>query len=261
MKEKLVDIKNVTAFRGRSCVFQHFSLAVEEGCHTAILGPNGAGKSTLMKLLSCELYPVSEPGSWVKIFGRERWNVRELRTRLGIVSHDLQEEYLRGARGINVILSGFDASIDIWHHAEFSAEDMEKARAVMEQLGIQHLQQRRFGAMSTGEQRRFLLGRALINSPDALLLDEPTSGLDIRASFFYLETVRRLMHSGKTVMLVTHHLHEIPPEIERVVLLKNGRIMADGKKEEVLTSSSLSALFDYPLQAVAAGGYYQVLPA
>ena len=115
--------------------------------------------------------------------------------------------------------------------------------------------------MSTGQQRRFLLGRALISDPDALLLDEPTTGLDLSATFHYLETLRMLMRSGKTVMLVTHHLHEIPPEIERVVLIKNGSIVSDGNKAEVLTSESLSGLFDYPLQVMTVNGYYQVLPA
>jgi len=260
-KEEVIDICHVTAYSGTTCVFRDFSLKVEGGCSTAILGPNGSGKTTLMKLLSRDLYPVAEPESYVRIFGLERWNVWELRTRLGIVSHDLQHGYLAGARGINVILSGIYASIDIWQHQQFTIGDMQKAESVMERLGIGALKDRAFGAMSTGQQRRFLLGRALINDPDALLLDEPTTGLDLSATFHYLETLRLLMRLGKTVMLVTHHLHEIPPEIERVVLLKEGRIVSDGAKADVLTSESLSGLFDYPLQVMTVNGYYQVLPA
>ena len=260
-RAEIVDIRNVTAYCGTTCVFREFSLLVREGCNTAILGPNGSGKSTLMKLLSRDIYPVYKPESHVRVFGRERWNVRELRNRLGILSDDLQHDYLHGALGINVILSGFYASIDIWQHQTFSPEEFEKAGEVMEQLGIGDLKNRPFGAMSTGQQRRFLLGRALINNPDALLFDEPTSGLDLKASFHYLGTLRSLMRSGKTVLLVTHHLHEIPPEIERVVLLREGRIVSDGQKAEVLTSEALSALFDYPLQVVEVNGYYQVLPA
>ena len=258
--ENIIDIHRVTAYSGTTCVFRDFSLTIEAGCSTAILGPNGSGKTTLMKLLSSDIYPVAEPGSHVKIFGMDRWNVFNLRSRLGIISHDLQHDYLRGARGINVILSGIYASIDIWENQQFSTEDMQKAEAVMDDLGIGALKHRAFSAMSTGQQRRFLLGRALINNPDALLLDEPTTGLDLRATFHYLEQLRRLMRSGKTVMLVTHHLHEIPPEIERVVLLNEGRIVGDGSKTDILTSSSLSSLFDYPLQVVTVGGYYQVLP-
>ena len=260
-KENVIDIHRVTAYRGTTCVFRDFSLAVDAGCSTAILGPNGSGKTTLMKLLSRDIYPVAEPDSHVKVFARDRWNVWDLRTRLGIVSHDLQHEYLRGARGINVILSGIYASIDIWQNQEFSLEDRQKAETVMDKLGIGALQHRAFGSMSTGQQRRFLLGRALINDADALLLDEPTTGLDLKATCYYLETLRKLMQLGKTVILVTHHLHEIPPEIQRVVLLKEGRIVADGQKSDVLTSATLSSLFDSPLQVVTVNGYYQVLPA
>lgn len=257
----IIDIRHVTAFCGSTRVFRNFSLAVPEGCNTAILGPNGSGKTTLLKLISRDIYPVVEPESRVRVFGRERWNVEELRTRMGIVSHDLQNGYLSGAMGINVILSGFYASIDTWRHQQFSAADLEKAEAVMESLGVLSLGNRHFGAMSTGEQRRFLLGRALVNDPDALLLDEPTSGLDLKASFLYLETLSSLMRSGKTVLLVTHHLSEILPEIERVVLLKDGGIVADGKKNEILTSATLSALFDSPLKVIRANGYYRAVPA
>ncbi len=261
MKQDLFDIRNVTAYNGPTCVFRNFSLTVEDCCNTVILGPNGSGKTTLMKLLSCEIYPVYGEGSHVRIFGRERWNVEQLRTRLGIVSHDLQKNYLTGARGINVVLSGFYASIDTWRHQQFRAGDIEKAESVMEQLGIGHLANREFGTMSTGEQRRFLLGRALVNDPDALLFDEPTTGMDLRASFIYLEILRKLMQSGKTVILVTHHIGEIPPEIGNVVLLKEGQVAASGGKRDILTSGLLSALFDYPMDVVAANGYYQVFPA
>ena len=186
-KENVIDIHGVTAYSGTTCVFREFSLVVEAGCSTAILGPNGSGKTTLMKLLSSDIYPVAEPGNHVRIFGMDRWNVFDLRTRLGIISHDLQHDYLRGARGINVILSGIYASIDTWENQHFSGEDLQKAEAVMADLGIGALKHRAFGAMSTGQQRRFLLARALINNPDALLLDEPTTGLDLNATFHYLD--------------------------------------------------------------------------
>jgi iron complex transport system ATP-binding protein len=261
MQKNVIDIRNVTAYSGSTEVFRGLSLKVEEGCNTVLLGPNGSGKSTLLKLLSRELYPVYDRESHVRIFGRDNWPVSELRRRLGIVSDDLQHDYLPGALGRSVILSGYYASIDIWRHQEFSSDDLEKAGAVMTLLGIGELKDRPFCAMSTGQQRRFLLGRALINDPDALLLDEPTTGLDISTSLYYLETLRRLMRSGKTVLLVTHHLYEIPPEIHRVVFLKGGRIVGDGHKRDMLTSEALSFLFDYPLQVIEVNGFYQVLPA
>jgi iron complex transport system ATP-binding protein len=258
--QNIIEIKHITAYRGHSRVFTDLSLDIAPGCHTAILGPNGAGKSTLLKLLSREIYPVQRQGSYIRVFGQERWNVWDLRAHFGMVSHDLQHEYLGHARGLNVILSGYYSSIDTWSHQQFSTEDRARAERIMETLGVAELKNRTFAAMSTGEQRRFLLGRALINDPDALLLDEPTSGLDLKACFQYLDTVRGLIEAGKTIILVTHHIHEIPPELGRVVLLKAGTVIADGDKSTILTSAQLSHLFDTPIELVRANGFFQAMP-
>jgi iron complex transport system ATP-binding protein len=258
----IIEFRHVSSYRGQTLVFRDLTLIIPRGEHTVILGPNGAGKTTLMKLLSREIYPLAEGESLIRVFGRDRWNVWDLRAHLGIVSHDLQHDYLECAKGINVILSGCYSSIDTWQHQHFSPEELDRAEKVLRQLDIQALRDRQFGSMSTGQQRRFLLGRALINSPEVLLLDEPTTGLDLRSTFQYLDIVRGLMRNGTTLILVTHHLHEIPPEVHRVVLIKEGRIVADGVKSDVLTSRTLSELFDYDLEVVvSANGYYQVMPS
>ena len=256
----IVDIKHVTVYRGDTEVFTDFSLEIPLGCHTAILGPNGAGKSTLLKLLSRELHPVHHEGSYVRLFGEEQWNVWTLRTRLGIVSHDLQHQYLDHVRGMDIVLSGRYASIGVYSHQQFSDDDRTRAAQLMGELGVRHLKDRKFSEMSTGEQRRFLLGRALIHQPCALILDEPTSGLDLKACMQYLDIVRHLIHQKKTIVLVTHHIHEIPPEVSRVVLLKQGVVIADGMKPDVLTAAHLSALFETPLEVVQVNGFYQVMP-
>jgi len=258
--QNVIEIKNATVYRGQTRVFKHFSLVVPQGVHTAILGPNGAGKSTLLKLLSRELYPVHGADSYIRILGQENWNVWELRSHFGMISHDLQQQYLGTARGVNVILSGYYSSIDTaWHHA-FSHQDKERANQIMATLGVTTLKDRIFAEMSTGEQRRFLLGRALINDPDTLVLDEPTSGLDLKACFQYLAIIRSLIREGRTIILVTHHIHEIPPEVARVVLLKDGAILADGEKREILTDRNLSTLFDTPIILLQANGFYQATP-
>jgi iron complex transport system ATP-binding protein len=258
--QKIIELKNVTAYRGDTCVFENFSLELLRGRNTVILGPNGAGKTTLLRLLTRDIYPVARDDSAVRIFGQEHWNVWELRAQLGIVSHDLQREYVGYARGISVILSGYFSSMNVWAHQHFSEEQIQRAEQVMNDLGIAPLKQKLFAEMSTGEQRRFLLGRALVNDPDTLILDEPTSGLDLHACFHYLDVIRTLMRSGKTVILVTHHIHEIPPEITHAVLLKRGQVIADGEKARVLTGENLRRLFDIPVHLVEANGFYQVLP-
>lgn len=256
----LLDINQATVYRGDTCVFADLSLTVPVGRQTAILGPNGAGKSTLLKLLSGEISPASRDGSHLRLFGLDRWNVWDLRKRLGLVSQDLQQTYVEQASGKEVLLSGYYASIGIYRHQVFSPEQHARAEAVMEQVGVAGLRDRPYAELSTGEQRRVLLGRALVHDPATLVLDEPTSGLDLRACLDYLRLIRRLMQEGTTVLLVTHHLHEIPPEISHVVLLKAGRVLGEGPKKELLTSRILSRLFDTPVELVEANGWYQVLP-
>lgn len=258
--EHIFEFSNITAYRGGNRVFDGFDLTIRTGENTAILGPNGSGKTTLMKLISREIYPVFSEHSRMLVYGRERWNVEELRSRLGIVSNDLQQEYGAHARGRDVILSGYYSSIDVWPHQVFSAEELDRADALMRELGIEGLADRPYGKMSTGQQRRFLLGRALVHQPEALLLDEPTSGLDIPSTFRYLDTVRKLMRQGVQLVLVTHHLHEIPPEITRVVFMSGGRVVADGDKRELLTSTSVSELFGCGVEVVERNGFYQAVP-
>jgi iron complex transport system ATP-binding protein len=195
--------------------------------------------------------------SYVKLFGKERWNVQELRSRLGIVSQSLQQNYSGDTIGLYVLLSGFYASDGIWQHQVFSDEKIQRAYEIAQQLGISNLQERTFSSMSTGEQRRFLLGRALVHNPQVLVLDEPTSGLDIGACFQYLETIRGLMSMGKKLILVTHHIHEIPPEVERVIFIKQGKIIANDAKKALFTNEKLSSLFDIPIKIIEENGYYQ----
>lgn len=256
----IIDIQHATVYRGDTLVFSDFSFLLQAGEHAAIVGPNGAGKSTLLKLLSGEIHPLALDETRVRLFGSERWSVWDIRKKLGIVSYDLQRDYLICAEGRNVVLSGFYASNDTYDHQTFTRDQASRADEVMRELGVESFATRVFGHLSTGEQRRFLLARALVHDPPVLVLDEPTSGLDLKSCFQYLDLVRAQMHKGKTVVLVTHHLHEIPPEIDRIIFLKNGKILADGQKSALLTNDRISPLFDRPIVLAQANGWYQALP-
>lgn len=261
MRENILEFENLSVIRGGRKIFSGLSLRVPVGCNTAILGPNGAGKSTFLKLLTRELYPVAAGTSSLKIFGERLWNVRELRSRLGIVSNDLQHNFPPDTLGREVVLSGFFATFGVWRDSEPTREQRRIAGTVMKMLGVDKISDRGFGTYSTGEQRRFLLGRALVNSPEALVFDEPTSGLDLKSRFLYVEKLRELMRAGTTVVLVTHDISEISPEFSRVVLLKNGAIAGDGAREEMLTSERLSSLFEIPLSVAEKNGFRSVVPA
>jgi len=256
----IVELEHVAANRERTRVFEDLSLTLHAGEHVAILGPNGAGKSTLLKLITREIYPLYREQTRMRLFGQARWDIRDLRRHLGIVSQDLQNDYEPGVHGLEIVLSGLYGSIGIHAHQSYSEDDIAHARALMADIGIGALAHTPYAEMSTGQQRRCLLGRALIHDPDTLILDEPTNGLDLAATFQHLALMRRLMHAGKTLILVTHHIHEIPPEIGRVLLLARGRIVADGEKREVLTARHLEALFGTAVTLLEADGWYQAVP-
>jgi iron complex transport system ATP-binding protein len=256
----IIDLQNITVFQGRNKVLDNFSLTIDESQSTVILGPNGSGKTTLLKLLNRELYIVENPKSSLKIFEKDKWNVDELRSNLGVVSQHLQHGYSESAIGMYVVLSGFYSSDGIWQHQKFENEKLNRAKEVMDLLSISDLQDRAFSSMSSGEQRKFLLARSLVNDPAVLVFDEPTSGLDMSTCFQYLEIIRELISMGKKVVLVTHHVHEIPPEVTRVILLKEGEIIDDGNKDEILTNTNLTNLFDWPIKVIKENGYYQAMP-
>ena len=258
--EPLVKIENATVYRGGTRVFDDLSLTLDGGVCTAVLGPNGAGKTTLLKLISCELYPVDKGTPSVSVLGRTRWNVFELRSELGVVSHELGVAYQRDVRGLDVVLSGFFSSIGLYEHQGVQARQIDRARAAMRQLGIVRLEQQPICAMSAGEQRRCLLARALVHEPHTLLLDEPTTSLDLKSAFEVMTSLRQLARQGKTLVIVTHHVQEIPPEVGVVILLKEGSVFAQGEKHDILRSETLSALYDYPLEVVERRGFYQVYP-
>jgi iron complex transport system ATP-binding protein len=256
----IIDLQNITVFQGRNKILDDFTLTIDESQSTVILGPNGSGKTTLLKLLNRELYIVEDPKSSLKIFEKDRWNVDDLRSNLGVVSQHLQYGYSNSAIGLYVVLSGFYSSDGIWQHQTFEEEKLNRAKEVMDLLSISELQDRAFSSMSTGEQRKFLLARSLVNDPAVLVFDEPTSGLDMSTCFQYLEIIRELIGMGKKVVLVTHHVHEIPPEVTRVILLKEGKVIEDGNKDEILTDTNLTNLFDWPIKLVKENGYYQAMP-
>src|SRR5690242_9189962 len=231
----LIDFQNITVQRGANTVLDGVTLTIGQGEHVAILGPNGSGKSTLIKLIARELYPRLKPEPWsLRILGRDRWHLFDLRNHLGIVSNDWMQMCNRDYAGYEMVLSGFFGSVGVWPYHEVTPEMDRKTREVMEVLEITHLAARPTNEMSSGEARRILIGRALVHDPQALVLDEPTSSLDLHATYELREILRKLTRRGIGLVMVTHHLPDIIPEIVRVVTMRQGRIHADGRKADTL---------------------------
>jgi iron complex transport system ATP-binding protein len=251
----LIEFRNVRLARKDRIALDNLSLKIDEGEHVAILGPNGSGKSSLIKTITRELYPLQ--GSSVKILGRERWNIFELRPQLGIVSNDWMLACSRDYTGRETILSGFFSSVGIWPHHLVTPEMEAKATEILEALEIVHLSERFLSEMSSGEARRFLIGRALVHGPSAIIFDEPTNSLDFRATHEVRAILRKLA-ATTSIILVTHNLFDLIPEIERVILIRNGNVFLDGPKQDVLTSANLTELFEIPVELVVRDGYFHI---
>jgi len=258
LQPPLLDLRNVRVMRGGKIVLDDFSLRVHVHEHVAVLGPNGCGKSTLIKTITRDCYPMVRKGSSMTILGQRNWNVFELRSLLGIVSNDLMSSCTGDASGLDVVLSGFFSSTRIFPNHTVDPKHKELAEAALAQLGVSHLAERAVEKMSSGEAKRVLIARALVHKPRALLFDEPCNSLDILAQHGLRETMCSLADSGIGIILVTHELPDVVPEIERVVLMSNGRIVADGRKEEVLQANRLGNLFGLKVELGCREGYYHI---
>lgn len=243
-----LELRAVNVARGDRVVLHDVNLEVRAGEHVAILGPNGCGKSTLIMAMTCQVYPVFTPGMRVRIFGRERWDLTQLRRHFGVVSADLPGERTAVTTGRDAVIAGFFSASTLWPNLHVTGEMRERAQEALERMEAVHLADQLVGEMSAGEKRRIQIARALVHRPRQLLLDEPSNALDLAAQRELRETLRRLAQEGTGLVLVTHHLGDILPEIERVILMRGGRIVGDGPREELLTEARLSELFNTPVR-------------
>ncbi len=255
----LLECQNLTVGRGEKRVLNRLSLKIEHLQHTAIIGPNGCGKTTLIRTITRDFYPMLVDSDWaLRIMGRDRWHVFELRSLLGIVNNDLVASCTCSFPAREIILSGFFSSVGVWPHHVVEPHMEAKVDEVMKLLEIEHLAERPTNELSSGEAHRVVIGRALVNDPRALVLDEPSTSLDLRATRELRDLMRKLAAAGKTLILVTHHLPDLIPEMQRVILMRNGQVFRDGQTSEILTSENLSELFGLDLDVVQRDGYYNL---
>ena len=254
--EPFLHLAHVNVARGENIVLHDINLSVKTGEHIAILGPNGCGKSTLIKTITCECYPIVQPDTEVSIFGRTRWDLTELKKRLGVVAPELPGKPILTTTGRDAILTGFFSSSTLWPNLTVTDEMRNRADEVLTLIDAEPLRDRLVGHMSAGQQRRIMIGRALVASSQMLLLDEPSNALDLFAQNELRHLLRRLAQQGTGILLITHHVSDIIPEIDRILMMKDGRIVADGPKSELLTAQCLSELFHTPVDLTLKDGFH-----
>lgn len=260
MVKPVFEIKNANVWRGDTLALRDFSLTLHHGESVAILGPNGAGKSTFLKLLTGEVRPEADPASHCRLLGEDRWSLEEIRHRIGVVMPEEVSRFHPQEMTRDAVLSSLRGAYGRTHAMHFSQREKDQAERTLRLIGMERLADRDFGTLSSGEQRRALIARALVHQPEVLVLDEPSTALDFAAAIQLTGLLRSLIGQERDLVLVTHHPGEIPPEIKRVVLLKNGRVFAEGTKQKIISSAVLSELYGVGLKVRWSAGWCDVRP-
>ena len=244
----VAELAGVSIVRGQATLLDGVDWRVDERDRWVIIGPNGAGKTTLLQILAAQMHPSSGLAEVLgEVLGAV--DVFELRPRIGVASAALADRIPRSERVADVVMSAAYAVMGRWRET-YEQADFERAVELMAMLRVPHLAYRTFGTLSEGERKRVQIARALMTDPELLLLDEPAAGLDLAGRESLVATLGRLCSdpAAPATVLVTHHVEEIPAGITHALLLKQGRVLAAGPIDEVLTAPLLSQTFDLDLE-------------
>ncbi len=259
INKKWLELKNIHISYNQTNIFNNLNLSLKFGQHTVLMGPNGSGKSTLIKTITRLKYPLYKENSYIKIYNSERPNVWELRSKISFVCKELELRIKDNIQVDEIILSGFQGAFGLINKDLIRPEHNDMLTQIKNRFNI-HYSTKYFSELSDGEKRTVLLARSLINNPEILILDEPTSMLDIKCKYNLLNILRKLSQKEVTIFYTTNNIESIIPETCRIILLKHGQIIADGKPSEVMTNSNISYLYDYSLNLLNNNGYWTALP-
>lgn len=257
--QPLLQIAEAVVVRSGTPILSVDSFVLNENEHVAVLGPNGSGKSTFIKLITREVFPLHKDAPPIRFRGNERVLLTEVKQVIGTVSSSMQDQIAVHVPAIDIVCGGLFGTLGMPSYCEVSDQERTQAMRAMDRLGVAELATRDMMTLSTGQARRILFARALIHEPEVLVLDEPCAGLDPEGMFHIRQAMRILAQTGTAIVLVTHYPEDIIPEIERLVLLKEGTIFDDGKKEELLIDATMSELFAVPLRIQRSNGYYSLV--
>lgn len=255
----LLQLRDAVVRRQGKEILSVDSFTLNHGENIALLGPNGSGKSTFIRMITREVFPLHRDIPPVLFNGNERTTLEETKRVLGVVSSTMQDQITVHLPVIDIVCGGLFGALGIPKHCIVTEESYQQARKALTMLGVDNLAERDITTLSSGQARRVLIARALIHDPKVLVCDEPTSSLDPEGMYYVRKAMRDLVRAGKSLVLVTHYPEDIIPEVSRVVMLKEGKIFADGAKQELLNSEKMSELFEVPLKIVEQDGYYSLV--
>lgn len=258
-KAPLVVLRDAVVRREGREILHVDDFTLDQGENIALIGPNGAGKSTFIHLITREVFPLWREHPPVVFKGRELATLEEIKKCLGVVSSTMQSQIAVHLSALEVVYGGIYGSLGIPQRHVMNEEGKRKAREALAFFGVESLADRDVMTLSSGQARRVLIARALVHDPEVLVFDEPTTALDPEGMYYVRKAMRDLVAAGKSIVLVTHYPEDIIPEINRVVMIKDGKLFGDAPKEKALTSECVSELFGVPLRILSQDGYYSLV--
>ncbi len=256
---KWLEIRNLNIPYNQEIIIKNLSIDLFKGQNTVILGANGSGKSTLINTIAKIKYPLVEKDSYIRILGSNNIDIWSLRSEIGFLFTEIDKRVKTNMALFDVILSAFQSTFGVINHQLVDQKQINKVKQIMDKLGI-NIGNERYSNLSDGQKRKVLIARALVHDPKILVLDEPTSMLDVKSTFELLDTLSKLANEGITLLYVTNSIETIINEIDRIIFIKKGKIIQDGKIENILNSKNLSKLYDYPVNLFKSEKYWHISP-
>ena len=252
--------KNINVIIDQKNVLSRINLKLNYGENVVILGPNGSGKSTFLKLLNRSIYPIISNQSSFKLFNNEDINIWDLRRKVGFLFKEMEERVNKGVNLYDLVASAFSGTFNSRYSQFLSENNKIKIKNLIKEWELETIINKEFHSLSDGQKRRALLARALVYDPIIIVLDEPFCNLDIKSNFILKKNLNNLIKKSVNIIYVTHNLESILKCTNRVVLIKEGEIVKDGKPNEVLKSEILSDLFEISIDVINQEGFWRGIP-
>tara|TARA_Y100001968_G_C19410172_1_gene745835 strand:+ start:379 stop:1191 length:813 start_codon:yes stop_codon:yes gene_type:complete len=252
--------RNINVYIDKEEILSNINIDLNYGENILILGPNGSGKSTFLKLLNRSIYPIVTKHSSLKLFNKENINIWDVRKKIGFLFKEMEQRVNKGVTLYDLILSGFSGTFNSRYSKLLSEKEKIKIDTLINKWGLNNIIDKDFTSLSDGQKRRALLARALVYEPKILVLDEPFSNLDIKSNYILNKNINKLIDQSVNIIYVTHTLESILSKTNRVLLIKEGKIIKDGNPSELITSKTLSDLFGISLNVMKQEEYWRGVP-
>ncbi len=240
------EARNISCIKNGYEVVKNLNLNLKYDENVILIGPNGSGKSSLIEVINRNIYPVIKKNSFIKIFNEELINIWNLRNKISTVNFEIRNRIHPKLKVFDLIISGFYGKYCKVRNT--SKEEVFLVQNLLKKMYLNKISQKYFSLLSEGEKQICLIARAIVNKPEILILDEPITNLDLKSKFYVIDQINELSRLNTKIICITHDISMITGIYNRVIMIKDRMIIADGKQNKVLNSKNINKLFDIDIE-------------